>query len=144
MSQVIARIGAEAFKRGIRFQEFFIDYDPLRHDEVTENQFKLALNRVIGKQLDPKEIQQLVNYFQSPKNKQMVSYRQFCREVDFCKCRFQKCCQEKYPSKSIQFILTSTIHHTHPPKIRIWPQIHLKQPLRNEDKNRPKGVFPRH
>lgn len=66
-------------------QDFFIDFDPLRHDEVTENQFKLALDRALGPELQPTDTQKLANFFRSKKNRDMIAYRQFCREVDFCK-----------------------------------------------------------
>ena len=83
--QILERIGSAVYRRGIRVRDFFIDYDPLRHDEVTENQFKLALDRALGSELQPHDSQQLANFFRSCKNKEMIAYQQFCREVDFRK-----------------------------------------------------------
>ncbi|EUB61491.1 hypothetical protein EGR_03555 [Echinococcus granulosus] len=92
--QVLERIGFEAYRRGVRVKDFFIDFDPLRHDEVTENQFKLALDRALGGEIQPTDAQKLVNFFRSKKNMDMIAYRQFCREVDF---HFQEMDLEKRP-----------------------------------------------
>eukprot|EP00108_Taenia_solium_P009634 TsM_000896800 transcript=TsM_000896800 gene=TsM_000896800 len=80
VQQVLERIGFAVYRRGIRVQDFFIDFDPLRHDEVTENQFKLALDRALGPEIQPKDAQKLANFFRSKKNRDMIAYRQFCRE----------------------------------------------------------------
>ncbi|VDM30362.1 unnamed protein product, partial [Hydatigera taeniaeformis] len=92
--QVLERIGFAVYRRGIRVQDFFVDFDPLRHDEVTENQFKLALDRALGAEVQPTDAQKLFNFFRSKKNSDMIAYRQFCKEVDFY---FQEMDLEKRP-----------------------------------------------
>lgn len=84
---ILDRIGRAVYGRGVRVKEFFIDYDPLRHDEVTESQFMCALNLAISKeaQLTRENIQQMANFFRSSKNSDKINYQKFCQSVDFRK-----------------------------------------------------------
>ncbi|CAL8102508.1 unnamed protein product [Calicophoron daubneyi] len=84
LNMIIDRIRFAVHRRGIRVMEFFVDYDKLRHDEITENQFACALLLAIGKeaQLTRAEVQMLVNNNRSEKDRNLVHYREFCRQVD--------------------------------------------------------------
>uniref|UniRef100_A0A5K4FDT6 EF-hand domain-containing protein n=1 Tax=Schistosoma mansoni TaxID=6183 RepID=A0A5K4FDT6_SCHMA len=97
---IIDRIKVTIRNRGIRVMDFFVDYDKLRHDEVTENQFTCALLSSVGKEakLSREEVQMLANYYRSTTNPQFINYREFCREVD---SPFQTLYLEKDPLKPI-------------------------------------------
>uniref|UniRef100_A0A5K3FKT8 EF-hand domain-containing protein n=1 Tax=Mesocestoides corti TaxID=53468 RepID=A0A5K3FKT8_MESCO len=84
VQQLLERIAFVAYRQGIRFRDFFRDFDPLRRNEVTEHQFNLVLGRALERsvKLQPTDIQKLANYFRSKKNKFMISYQGFCEEVD--------------------------------------------------------------
>ncbi|VDN12413.1 unnamed protein product [Dibothriocephalus latus] len=82
---VLERIGFAVHTRGIRLLDHFLDYDPLRHDEVSEHQFACVLNLALSEaaQLSRFDIQQLANFFRSGKNSDKIAYREFCRAADF-------------------------------------------------------------
>lgn len=81
---IVDRIKCTIRKRGIRVMDFFVDYDKLKHDEVTEHQFTCALLSSVGKEakLSREEVQMLANYYRSTTNPQFINYREFCREID--------------------------------------------------------------
>ncbi|CAH8590233.1 unnamed protein product [Schistosoma turkestanicum] len=97
---IVDRIKVAVRNRGIRAMDFFADYDKLKHDEVTEHQFKSALLLSVGKeaQLSEQEVQMLANYYRSTTNPQFINYREFCREID---APFQTLYLEKDPLKPI-------------------------------------------
>ncbi|VDQ10281.1 unnamed protein product, partial [Trichobilharzia regenti] len=73
---IVDRIKFAVRNRGIRVMEFFVDYDKLRHNEVTEHQFICALLSAVGKeaQLSRGEVQMLANYYRSKRDPQMINY----------------------------------------------------------------------
>ncbi|GAA57475.1 folliculin [Clonorchis sinensis] len=81
---IIDRIRFAIHRRGVRVVDFFVDYDKLRHDAVTENQFVCALMLAIAKeaQLSREEVQMLANCYRKHSNPRMIAYREFCRQVD--------------------------------------------------------------
>ncbi|KER31253.1 LOW QUALITY PROTEIN: hypothetical protein T265_13008 [Opisthorchis viverrini] len=81
---IIDRIRFAIHRRGVRVMDFFVDYDKLRHDAVTENQFVCALMMAIAKeaQLSREEVQMLANCYRKHSNPRMIAYREFCRQVD--------------------------------------------------------------
>ncbi|VDP36376.1 unnamed protein product [Schistosoma mattheei] len=97
---IVDRIKCTIRKRGIRVMDFFVDYDKLKHDEVTEHQFTCALLSSVGKEakLSREEVQMLANYYRSITNPQFINYREFCREID---SPFQTLYLEKDPLKPI-------------------------------------------
>ncbi|VDP90274.1 unnamed protein product [Echinostoma caproni] len=84
LHMIMDRIKFAVHRRGIRVMEFFTDYDKLRHDAVTEHQFVCALLLAIGKeaQLTRPEVQMIANYYRKNDNPDLISYREFCRQVD--------------------------------------------------------------
>ncbi|CAH8876217.1 unnamed protein product [Trichobilharzia szidati] len=108
MSMIVDRIKFAVHNRGIRVMEFFVDYDKLRHNEVTEHQFICALLSAVGKeaQLSRGEVQMLANYYRSKRDPQMINYREFCREID---SPFHTLDLEKDPLKRISMPPTGAL-----------------------------------
>ncbi|THD24804.1 hypothetical protein D915_004430 [Fasciola hepatica] len=81
---IIDRIKFVVHRRGIRVMDFFIDYDKLRHDTITEHQFACALLLAVGKeaQLSRPEVQVVINYYRRKDNPDLIAYRDFCRQID--------------------------------------------------------------
>ncbi|KAF5396129.1 hypothetical protein PHET_10965 [Paragonimus heterotremus] len=88
LNMLIDRICFAAHRRGIRVMDFFIDYDKLKHDTVTEHQFVCALLLAIGKeaQLTREEVQMLMNNYRSSKYPGLIAYRDLCRHIDSGEC----------------------------------------------------------
>ncbi|CAH8654694.1 unnamed protein product [Heterobilharzia americana] len=105
---IVDRIKVAVYNRGIRVLDFFVDYDKLRHDEVTQHQFMCALLSAVGKEarLNCGEVQMLANYYRSKRNPQMVNYREFCREID---SPFHTLQLEKDPLKQISMPPTGAL-----------------------------------
>lgn len=84
VNMILDRIRFAVHRRGIRIMDFFVDYDRLNHDAVTEHQFRCALFLAAGReaQLNREEVQALINNFRKPSDPQFISYREFCRQVD--------------------------------------------------------------
>ena len=81
---ILDRIIFAVHRRGVRVLDFFIDYDRLRHNEVSEHQFICAIMMAIGKEANLKreEAQMLANYYRSERDPKMIRYREFCQSVD--------------------------------------------------------------
>ncbi|VDL91916.1 unnamed protein product [Schistocephalus solidus] len=103
---VLERIGFAVHTRGIRVLDHFLDYDPLRHDEVSEHQFACVLNLALSEaaHLSRFDIQQLANFFRSSKNPDKIAYREFCRAADFREsfCICMKALAGTRPSDDLQ------------------------------------------
>lgn len=76
------RIRFAVHKRGIRIMDFLTDYDKLRHDAVTENQFVCGISMALVKEcsLSRGEIQKLANFYRRADG--FIAYRDFARNMD--------------------------------------------------------------
>lgn len=81
LDDVIARIRLFCKQQRTRISEFFRDFDKLRSGFITESQFRIGLNmaKIV---LSQAEFDELVTYFQAPKEGKHVKWREFCDLVD--------------------------------------------------------------
>jgi Ca2+-binding EF-hand superfamily protein len=81
INDVISRIRLACKQQRIRIGEFFRDFDKLRSGFITEPQFRIGLNmaKIV---LSSAEFDELVTFFQAPKEGKHVKWREFCDQVD--------------------------------------------------------------
>ncbi|EFC38896.1 predicted protein [Naegleria gruberi] len=81
LDELLEDISFKSLVNRIRLEEFMRDFDPLRSHEITEKQFRSALN-MGGIDMTDKENEQLISEFKSPTKKGFVNYRKFCDTIN--------------------------------------------------------------
>ena len=79
MAEVINKIKLETAQKRVRAKEFFMDFDTLRKGEVSEEQFKRAI-QMMNLTVTKQDLEALVSQFKQPNS--LVNYRQFLQELD--------------------------------------------------------------
>lgn len=81
LQDIMEDISFKTLVHRVRLEEFMRDMDPLRSFEITQKQFRSALN-MGGIQLSDSEFDLICAEFMSPTRKDYVLYRKFCDQVD--------------------------------------------------------------
>ena len=79
MAEVINKIKLETAQKRVRSKEFFMDFDQLRKGEVSEDQFKRAI-QMMNLTLTKQDLDSLAGKYRSANG--LINYRSFLEEVD--------------------------------------------------------------
>jgi Ca2+-binding EF-hand superfamily protein len=79
MAEVINKIKLETAQKRVRAKEFFMDFDTLRKGEVSEEQFKRAI-QMMNLTVTKQDLETLVASYKQANN--LVNYRLFLQEVE--------------------------------------------------------------
>ncbi len=66
----------------LRYREFFIDFDPLRHGVVKKNKFTNVVTQIMNVPLEAETLSWLEQYYEDPADPTRVNYDRFLADVD--------------------------------------------------------------
>ncbi|KAL9647370.1 hypothetical protein ABK040_011734 [Willaertia magna] len=97
VDEILQDITLQSLVDRIRLQEFMVDYDPLRSNEITDTQFRSALS-MASINLTNNEFNGIKEQFKSSRRLGFIKYRDFCDTIDKV---FTEKQMEKTPSKEL-------------------------------------------
>lgn len=71
----------QVFRRRISIYEWLRDHDKLNSGRLLKETFRRAID-LCNLELEPSEIELIINYFHSAKDERMVEYKSFCFEIE--------------------------------------------------------------
>lgn len=82
VDELIRRIQHHVLINRIRVEEFFQDFDPLRHGSIGTSRFRMGLSAMGQKDLSEAQIQAIVNRYADPSRKGNVLWTNFFTDID--------------------------------------------------------------
>lgn len=81
IEDLLRRIQAEVVAKRVRIREFFLDFDGLRKNIVTGDQFKRIIN-MLNLTLTEDEYQSILNEYRVEPNDNRIRWMNFCDDID--------------------------------------------------------------
>ena len=82
VDELVARIRHHVLINRIRVEEFFQDFDPLRHGSIIESRFRMGLNAMGQKDLSETEVLAIINRYADHARKGNVLWTKFFVDID--------------------------------------------------------------
>lgn len=99
LEEVIIELKKKSKINRLRYREFFVDFDPLRHGVVKKNKFTSVLTQLMNIPLEAQTLQWLEEHYQDPLDQTRVNYDRFLADIDivFTKYELEKDPLDKPP-----------------------------------------------
>lgn len=81
VQSVLRKLKDQVFRRRISIYEWLRDHDKLNSGRLLKETFRRAID-LCQLELEPSEIELIINYFGSTKDERMVEYKAFCFEIE--------------------------------------------------------------
>ena len=81
IQDLLRRIQAEVVAKRVRIREFFLDFDGLRKNIVTGDQFKRVIN-MLNLTLSEEEYQAILNEYRVEPTDKRIRWMDFCDDID--------------------------------------------------------------
>jgi len=81
IQSILLKVKDLVFRRRISIYEWLRDHDKLNSGRLLKETFRRAIN-LCNLEIEPSEVELIINYFSSVKDDRMVEYKSFCFEIE--------------------------------------------------------------